>query len=154
MELEFVFNKVLRLGVHINIFELLAVNELLSNNQKLFALLLYLYFLFLHFLYNLFFTNEDFEQLNMKKDHSMKSSGSGNQKVFLSICWWNIYVWTLIYEAVCACGFECLRTFVRIFEMYEFSAANFIKILSYQSFDVKYLLTSCDVCVYEYVNEW
>ena len=87
MELEFVFNKVLRLGVHINIFELLAVNEFLSNNQKLFALLLYLYFLFLHFLYNLFFTNEDFEQLNMKKDHSMKSSGSGNQKVFLSICW-------------------------------------------------------------------
>ena len=68
MELEFVFNKVLRLGVHKNIFELLAVNEFLSNHQKLFALLLYLFFLFLHFLCNLFFTNEDFEQLNMKKD--------------------------------------------------------------------------------------
>ena len=31
MELEFVFNEVLRLGVHKNIFELLAVNEFLSN---------------------------------------------------------------------------------------------------------------------------
>ena len=37
--------------------------------------------------------------------------------------------------------------------MYEFSAANFIKILSYQSFDVKYLLISWDVCVYGYVSE-
>ena len=31
MELEFVFNEVLRLVVHKNIFELLAVNEFLSN---------------------------------------------------------------------------------------------------------------------------
>ena len=45
----------------------------------------------------------------------------------------------LVYEVVCTCGFEFLKTFVRIFEMYEFSAAPFIKVLSYQSFDVKCL---------------
>ena len=154
MELEFVFNEVLRLGVHKNIFELLAVNEFLSNiknylrfcciSVSCFCILSIIFFLLMKILNN----------STWRKIHSMKSSGSGNQKVFLSICWRNIYAWTLIYEVVCACGFECLRMFVRIFELYQFSAANFIKILSYQSFDVKYLLTSCDVCVYEYVNEW
>ena len=34
------------------------------------------------------------------------------------------------------CGFKFLRTFVKIFEMYEFSAAVFIKVSSYQIFDV------------------
>ena len=44
----------------------------------------------------------------------------------------------LVYDAVCACGSEFLRTFMKIFEMYEFSAAIF-KVLSYQSFEVKFL---------------
>ena len=49
----------------------------------------------------------------------------------------------LVYDAVCACGFEFSKTFARIFEMYEFFAAIFIKVLSYQSFDViKVLLWS------------
>ena len=73
------------------------------------------------------------------KIHSIKLSRSGNQNVFLSICWRNIQVWTLVYEVVCTSGFEFLKTFVRIFEMYEFSIATFIKVLSYQSFDVKCL---------------
>ena len=41
-----------------------------------------------------------------------------------------------VYEVMCTCGFKFLRTFVRIFEMYEFSAAVFIKVSSYQIFDV------------------
>ena len=43
---------------------------------------------------------------------------------------------------MCAFGFEFLRTFLRIFVMYEFPAANFIKVLSYQSFDVKCSIVS------------
>lgn len=42
-------------------------------------------------------------------------------------------MWTLVYEVMRACGFEFLSTFVRIFEMYGFSAAIYIKILSYSS---------------------
>ena len=38
----------------------------------------------------------------------------------------------LVYEVVWACGFEFLRTFVRIVEMYEFLAAAF-KILSFEA---------------------
>ena len=38
--------------------------------------------------------------------------------------------------------------------MYELSAAIFIKVFSYQSFDVKYLLLSWDACVYRQVREW
>ena len=45
----------------------------------------------------------------------------------------------LVYEVMCTCGFKFLRTFVRIFEMYEFSAAIFIKAFSYQIVDVKCL---------------
>ena len=35
--------------------------------------------------------------------------------MFLSIYCRNIYVWTLGYEVVCACGLEFLKTFLRIF---------------------------------------
>ena len=51
------------------------------------------------------------------------------------------------YEVVCACGFKVLRTFLRIFVMYEFPAAIFIKVLGYQSFDVKCSILSWDACV-------
>ena len=40
--------------------------------------------------------------------------------------WSNFYVWFWIFE-----------NFVRIFEMYEFFTATFIKVVSYQIFDVK-----------------
>ena len=59
----------------------------------------------------------------------------------------------LVYEVVCACGIELLRTFLRIFVMHEFSAAIFIKVLSYQSFDVKCLLLLRDACVYRQARE-
>ena len=55
---------------------------------------------------------------------------------------------------MCAHGFKFLRTFVMIFEMYEFSAATFIKVLSYQSFEAKCLLISLDACVYIHMREW
>ena len=45
----------------------------------------------------------------------------------------------LVYEAMCTCDFKFLRTFVKIFEMYEFCTAIFIKVFSYQIFDVKCL---------------
>ena len=35
-----------------------------------------------------------------------------------------------------------------------FSAAIFIKVLSYQSFDVKCLLLTWEVCVYRQAREW
>ena len=38
--------------------------------------------------------------------------------------------------------------------MYEFYAAIFIKVLSYQSFDVKCLLLSWDAFVYRHAKEW
>ena len=42
-------------------------------------------------IFSVFFsTNEDFEHLSMKKDTLIKLSGSGNQKLFLPICWRNI----------------------------------------------------------------
>ena len=44
----------------------------------------------------------------------------------------------MVYEVVCACGFKSLRTFLRNFVMHEFSAAIFIKVLSYQNLNVKY----------------
>ena len=44
-----------------------------------------------------------------------------------------------VYEVMCTCGFKFLRTFVRIFEMYELSAAIFIKVFSCQIVDVKCL---------------
>ena len=53
----------------------------------------------------------------------------------------------MVYEVVCTCGFEFLRTFVRIVRMDEFFPAV---VLSYQSFDVKCLLISWDLCVYRY----
>ena len=45
----------------------------------------------------------------------------------------------MVYEVMCTCGFKFLRTFVRIFETCELSAAIFIKVFSYQTFDVKSL---------------
>ena len=125
---------------------------------------MYLHFLFLHFLYDLSFLLMKFLNTSAwRKIHSIKLSDNGlqkvflngrqkvflngHQKVFLSIYWINIYVWTLAYEVEYACGFEFLRTFLRIFVMYEFSAAVFIKVLSYQSFDVKWLLLSRNACV-------
>ena len=71
---------------------------------------------FLHFPYNLFLTLMKFLNTSAKrKVHSIKLSGSSQQKVFFSIYWRNIQVWTLVYEVVCACGFEFLRTFLGIF---------------------------------------
>ena len=61
--------------------------EFLHANSKNY--LRYLHFLFLYFLC-FFSTNEDFEHLSMKKDTLIKLSGSGNQKLFLPICWRNI----------------------------------------------------------------
>ena len=46
----------------------------------------------------------------------------------------------MVYAVVCACGFEFLRIFSMNFVMYEFFAVTIIKVLSYQSFDVKWLL--------------
>ena len=59
----------------------------------------------------------------------------------------------MVYEVNCACGFEFLRTFLRIFEMYEFPAAIFIKVLSHQSFDVKFLPLTWVACVYRNAKE-
>ena len=85
-----------------------------------------------------------FSTLHHGKIHSIKLSRNVQQKVFLSIYWRNIKVWTLVYEVVCTCGLEFLKTFLRIFVMfvneevceivliissstdYEFSAAIFI----------------------------
>ena len=95
MELEFVLKKVLRLGVHKKIFEWLAVNEFLSNSREFFhansknysRFFFYFYFFFLHFLYKLFFLLMKFLNTSAwRKIHSIKLSGSGNQKVLLSIC--------------------------------------------------------------------
>ena len=57
----------------------------------------------------------------------------------------------MVYEVVCTCGFEFLRTLVRIVRMDEFFPAV---VLSYQSFDVKCLLISWDLRVYRYAREW
>ena len=38
--------------------------------------------------------------------------------------------------------------------MYEFFPAIFIKVLSYQSLNVKWLLISWNLCVYSYASEW
>ena len=57
----------------------------------------------------------------------------------------------MVYEVVCTCGFEFLRTLVRIVRMDEFFPAV---VLSYQSFDVKCLLISWDFRVYRYAREW
>ena len=74
MELEFVFNEVLRLGVHKNIFELLAVNEFLSNIKNYlrfccisiscFSIFSIIFFLLMKILNN----------STWRKIHSMKSS--------------------------------------------------------------------------------
>ena len=61
---------------------------------------------------------------------------------------------TLVYEVVYSCSFEFLRNFFRKFVKYEFSAAPFIKILSYQSFDVKCLQSSRDACVDRQARKW
>ena len=61
---------------------------------------------------------------------------------------------TLVYDVVCACGFKFLRIFLKNFVMHEFSAAILIKVLSYQSFDVKRLLLSWDACVYRQARKW
>ena len=61
----------------------------------------------------------------------------------------------MVYEVVCTCGFEFLRTLVRIVRMDEFFPAV---VLSYQSFDVKCLLISWDLRVIytftRYAREW
>ena len=96
VEFEFAFYKVLRLGVHKKVFEWLAVNKFLSNSMEFLHpnsknYLCYLHFLFLHFLYNHFFPlMKILDTLAWKNIHSIKLSGSGNQKVFLFICWRNI----------------------------------------------------------------
>ena len=59
----------------------------------------------------------------------------------------------LVYEVVWACGFELLRIF-KVFVMHEFSAAIFIKVLSYQIFDLKCLLLSWDAYAYRQAREW
>ena len=60
----------------------------------------------------------------------------------------------MAYEVVYACGFELLRTFLKIFVMYELSTAVFIKVFSYENFDVKCLLLLGDAYVYRQVREW
>ena len=59
MELGFVYQKFLRLGVYEKVFEWLAVNEFFSNSTEFFHAnsknyLRYLHFLFLYFLYVFF----------------------------------------------------------------------------------------------------
>ena len=58
--------------------------------------------------------------------------------VFVELLEKHLGIITLVYKVLWACGFEYLKTFLRNFVMYEFSAAVFIKVLSYQSFDVKF----------------
>ena len=97
----------------------------------------------LHFMHNLFFLLIKFlNTSSWRKIHSIKLSRNGHQKVFLLNYWRNMQVWTLVYEVVCKCGLEFLKTFLKIFVMfvneceivliisnsteYEFSAAFFI----------------------------
>ena len=100
----------------------------------------YLHFLFLHFLYNVFFsTNEDFEHLSMKKDPFNQIIRKWQPKsVFVDLLEKCLGM-NDVYEVMCTCGFKFLRTFVRIFEMYELSTAIFIKVFSYKIFHVKCL---------------
>ena len=46
----------------------------------------------------------------------------------------------MVYEVMCKCDFKVLRFFMTTFEMYEFSTAIFIKVFSYQIFDVKFMV--------------
>ena len=71
-----------------------------------------------------------------------------------------------VSEEVCACGFEFLRTFLRIFVFVNEEVCEIVLIISgstdyefhcyflFQSFDVKCLLLSCDACVYRQAREW
>ena len=70
---------------------------------------------FLHFVHDLFFLLMRFSTPHHGKIHSIKLSRNSHHKVFLLIYCRNILVRTLVYEVVCACGFEFLRNFLRIF---------------------------------------
>ena len=69
-------------------------------------------FLVSRFLYNLFFfTNRVFEHLSMKKDSFNQIMRKRPQKsVFVDLLEKCLGM-TLVYEVVCACGFEFLGTF-------------------------------------------
>ena len=92
MELEFFFLNVLCLGVHKKVFEWIAVNKFLSSSMEFLhanskSYLRKLHSLFLYFLYNHFFLlMEVLNTSSWRKIHSTKLWGSGNQKVFFSIC--------------------------------------------------------------------
>ena len=136
-------------GVHKKVFEWLVKTKNYSRSSCASI------FCFSIFSITCFFTNEVWEHFSMV--HWIKLSGSNHPKVFLPIYWRNIYVWTLVYEVVCACGFEFLANFLRIAFVisgsteYEFSAAIFIEL---SRFDVKCLLLSWDACVYRLARLW
>ena len=144
MEMGFVFKKVLRLGVNKKVFEWLAAKEFLSNSKNYLrfsciSISCYSIFSVNFFLYYWRFwttqhEKDTFNQIIRKwtsigvfVDLLEKYLGM-NAGLWSSTC-----VWFWIFENFC-----------RIFDMYEFSAAIFIKVLSYQSFDVKCLLISWD----------
>ena len=139
--------------VHKKVFESLAANEFLSNSKNHLRFSCISISCIFIFSITCFSTNQVFNTLAWRK----RSIQSNYQEVAIKRYFCE-FVWEMFRHEHRIMKY-CVRAVLNSWELFEefcaeFSAAIFIKVLSYQSFDVKCLLLSWDACVYRQAREW